>query len=141
MKAAALAKELSVRIYTIGVGAEQMLMQTSMGQRLVNRSEDLDEKTLDAIAQETGGRYFRAKDTSGLASVYKQLDRLEPVSADPVYVRPSISLFYWPLAAAMLISMAMALSMLMLRITVAVNARTKAPGGTKAPASTTGQMT
>ena len=123
MKAAALARELGVRIYTIGVGAEQMLVQTSMGQRIVNPSEDLDEKSLDAIATETGGRYFRANDTSGLASVYKQLDKLEPVSADPVFVRPSVSLFFWPLAAAVLLTLMMILSILLPRLTSAVSTR------------------
>lgn len=143
MKAAALAKELGVRIYTIGVGAEQMLVQSSMGQRIVNPSEDLDEKTLDAIATETGGRYFRANDTSGLASVYKQLDKLEPVSADPIFVRPSVSLFFWPLAIAVLLTALMILSMLLSRMTSALNNRPSTRRNTppNTPGSVTGQST
>ena len=116
IKATALAKELGVRIYTIGVGAEQMQVQTSFGRQLVNPSEDLDEQTLTAIASETGGQYFRATDTRGLASIYQQLDKLEPVSADPMFVRPSVSLFFWPLSAATLLSLMMILGMLTPRL-------------------------
>ena len=120
LKATELAKELGIRIYTIGVGAEQMQMQTGMGRRLVNPSEDLDEETLATIASETGGQYFRATDTQGLASIYKQLDKLEPVSADPIFVRPSVSLFFWPLSAAALLTVLMILGMLTPRLSGAL---------------------
>ncbi|ASJ75678.1 VWA domain-containing protein [Granulosicoccus antarcticus] len=139
MKAATLAKELGVRIYTIGVGAEQMVVQSSMGQRIVNPSEDLDEETLAAIASQTGGRYFRANDTSGLASVYKQLDKLEPVSADPVFVRPSVSLFFWPLAAAVLLTALMIISMLLPGMVAAFNKRGSTTSNTRR--RSTGQAT
>ena len=63
---------------------------------------DLDEKTLTAIAQKTGGRYFRARDTEELNKIYQLLDQLEPVEKDKRYFRPHSELYFWPLAVALL---------------------------------------
>lgn len=99
--AAEIAKELGIRIYTIGVGAERVAVNTAFGRRIVNPSEDLDEETLSRIADMTGGQYFRATDVDGLASVYRAIDQLEPVEGDPVHIRPSVALYYWPAGAAL----------------------------------------
>jgi len=104
LQAAALARDYGVRIYTIGVGAGQMVMQTAFGQQLVNPSQDLDETTLKQIADMTGGLYFRAQDLRSLAGIYAELDRLEPASGEPMFVRPSVSLFYLPLGAALVLT-------------------------------------
>lgn len=109
MAAAELARDLGIRIYTIGVGAEAMAMQTQFGPRMVNPSEDLDERSLTRIADLTGGQYFRATDVKGLAEVYHDIDLLEPVSGDPTYVRPTVALFYWPAGVAFLLAMLMTL--------------------------------
>ena len=63
--AAELAARDNIRIYTIGVGADEMRMPGLLGRisgRTTNPSADLDEETLQSIADSTGGRYFRAKD-------------------------------------------------------------------------------
>ena len=65
-QAARLAEQAGVRIYTIGVGADEMLVQTFFGTRRVNPSRDLDEKLLQTIASLTGGQYFRARSTEGI---------------------------------------------------------------------------
>ena len=98
LKAAELAKELGLKIYTIGVGADSMEVQSFFGTRVVNPSADLDEVTLSKIASLTGGTYFRAKDTKGLESIYEQLDVLEPVVQEAETLRPQIALYYWPLS-------------------------------------------
>ena len=103
LQAARLARKLGIRIYTIGVGADRMVVQTAFGRQIVDPSEDLDEKTLAEIAKLTGGRYFRAKDVKSLAAIYAELDKLEPVSGDPQFVRPSVSLFFWPLGLALVL--------------------------------------
>ena len=113
MQAAQLAKELGIRIYTIGVGAQRALVHTPFGSRIVNPSEGLDEKTLLQIAQLTGGQYFRAQDVESLANIYAELDSLEPASADSAIIRPSIGLFFWPLSAALLLVVLLAMSLLM----------------------------
>ncbi len=101
LAAADLAKTLGVKIYTIGVGADRMVVNTGFGQQVVNPSEDLDEATLTQIATRTGGLYFRATDLGGLADIYREIDRMEPIAADPLFLRPTVALFYWPLGAAL----------------------------------------
>jgi len=109
MQAAELAKDLGIRIYTIGVGANRMAVQTVFGREIVNPSEDLDEAMLTKIATLTGGQYFRAQDVKSLAGIYAQLDKLEPASGEPVYIRPSVSLYFWPLSAALILTILLAL--------------------------------
>jgi Ca-activated chloride channel family protein len=67
---------------------------------VVNPSADLDEDTLRAIAERTGGQYFRARDTESLVEIYRMLDELEPVESDAETIRPVDELFHWPLALA-----------------------------------------
>lgn len=113
LKAAALAKELGIRIYTIGVGGEARAVNTAFGRQLVNPSQDLDEGTLREIAAETRGKYFRATDVAGLAAIYEDINKLEPVSGDPLHVRPEVALFFWPagLALALMALMGLIIAM------------------------------
>jgi Ca-activated chloride channel family protein len=110
LKAAELAAENQLKIYTIGIGADEMLVRSFFGAQKVNPSQDLDEKTLTAIAEKTGGVYFRARNTDELNKIYQLLDQLEPVEKDKQYFRPRSELYYWPLAGALLLAAAIALS-------------------------------
>lgn len=98
LKAAALAAKEGLTIYTIGIGADEMEQETVFGTQRVNPSADLDEKTLKGIADATGGRYFRARDTAQLDEVYGIVDKLQPVKQDKQSFRPRQTLFYWPLS-------------------------------------------
>lgn len=80
-----------------------MIVRSIFGSRRVNPSADLDEKTLSAIADKTGGRYFRARDTEQLEKIYELLDELEPIEKDTQRFRPQTALFYWPLAIALIL--------------------------------------
>jgi len=100
LKAAEIAAQHHLKIYTIGIGADEMVVRSLFGTRRVNPSADLDEKTLRAIADTTGGRYFRARNTEELEQIYALLDQLEPVEKDKQFFRPRTDLFYWPLAVA-----------------------------------------
>lgn len=100
-----IAKETGIKVYTIGIGADEMLVKGFFGSRRINPSADLDEGLLRQIAEETGGQYFRARDTQQLANIYKVLDQLEPVEDDPIQLRPIQALFYWPLLFALFGSM------------------------------------
>jgi len=82
LQAADLAAQYHLKIYTIGIGADEMLVRSFFGTQKVNPSRDLDEKTLTAIAEKTGGRYFRARNTQELQQIYQLLDQLEPVEKD-----------------------------------------------------------
>ncbi len=102
LKAAQLAAEQGLKIYTIGIGADEMTVGSFMFKRQVNPSVDLDEKSLNGIAEQTGGRYFRARDTAELENIYVMLDQLEPVEKDQEVFRPVTALYPWPLGAALL---------------------------------------
>ena len=104
IKAAELAAEHHLKIYTIGIGADEMVVRSFFGARKINPSVDLDEDTLTTIAEKTGGRYFRARNTEELEQIYHILDQLEPVEKDKQYFRPRSELFYWPLSFALLIA-------------------------------------
>ena len=106
LKAAELAAQAELKIYTIGIGADEMLVRSLFGTRRVNPSQDLDEKTLRAIAEETGGRYFRARDMAELERIYQSLDDLEPVDSGARHFRQVYALYPWPLAAAVLLALA-----------------------------------
>jgi len=104
LKAAELAADNHLKIYTIGIGADEMIVRSFFGSRKVNPSRDLDEGTLKAIADKTGGRYFRARNTEELNKIYHILDELEPVEKDKQYFRPKTELYHWPLAIALLLA-------------------------------------
>ncbi len=108
LQAAKLASDMGLRIYTIGVGADRMRVDSFFGSQIVNPSRDLDEKTLTGIAEVTGGAYFRAKDTQGLAEIYQKLDELEPTLSEEETFRPVKSLFYYFLAMAILLGFILA---------------------------------
>ncbi len=100
----ALAKKIGLRIYTIGIGASQMQVESFFGTQVINPSKDLDESMLKAIAKQTGGQYFRAHDTKELEKIYAQIDKLEPVDSDKETFRPIQALFMYPLGAAMMLA-------------------------------------
>jgi len=112
LKAAELAASHGLKIYTIGIGADEMIRQSLFGRQRINPSQDLDEKTLTAIAESTGGLYFRARDTAELDRIYQQLNELEPVEVDKQTLRPVQSLYMWPLGLGLVVSMLMATLMI-----------------------------
>lgn len=104
MIAARLAAEEGIKIYPIGIGADPQQGGIA-GLFGLNPGLDLDEPSLRAIADATGGEYFRARDSSELRAIEQQLDRLEPVAQQPTLARPARALYAWPLSAALLLSM------------------------------------
>ncbi len=109
IQSAKLAKQESVKIYTIGIGADIAAVDTFFGQRFINPSADLDEETLTEIAKLTQGKYFRAKTLNELRAVYDELDTLEAIAADTEVMRPKKELYFIPLAIALCLSMVIAI--------------------------------
>lgn len=101
--AARLAAEEGIKIYPIGIGADPQQGGIA-GLFGLNPGLDLDEPSLRAIAEVTGGEYFRARDSQELRAIEQQLDRLEPVAQQPTLARPAQALYAWPLSAALLLS-------------------------------------
>jgi len=85
LKAALVAKELGIKIHTVGIGSNDPVSIDVpggiFGQRVLSRVE-FDEATLKEIAELTGGVYFNASSLEGLKEVYAEIDRLEKSDAD-----------------------------------------------------------
>lgn len=104
LKAAELAKAEGVRVHTIAFGGSGSY--SLFGVPIpTGGGDDIDEDGLRKIAEQTGGRFFRARDTEELAGIYAELDRLEPVKAAGPSVQPKVERYYWPLGAALLIGL------------------------------------
>ncbi len=75
-----IAKAFQIKVYTIGVGTDGYAPQpvnTPLGVVMQQAKVSIDEKQLKAIAAETGGKYFRAKNNEGLTGIYDEIDQLE----------------------------------------------------------------
>ena len=90
--AAELAKTCGVRVYTIGVGARGMApypVMTPWGIDVQNMQVEIDEELLEQIADNTGGRYFRATDNTKLTEIYAEINEMEKtrtsIESFPVY--------------------------------------------------------
>lgn len=102
LKAAEFARDSGVRVHTVafgGVGGDLSVF----GFRLPvpGGGEQIDEATLQAVAEATGGRMFRARDAEELAGIYAEIDRIEPVRRPGQALRPRVELYHWPLGAAL----------------------------------------
>lgn len=91
LDAAYMAKNDSIKIYTLGIGNPEA------------PGSDLDEETLKSISEITGGKYFRAIDHSQLEEAYKVLNELEPMEFEEEENKPITELFFYPTIAALLL--------------------------------------
>lgn len=101
-----LAVAKNVTIYSVGIGADVMIQKSLFGKRRVNPSSELDEESLQRIADETGGHYFRARSSEDMSQIYQLLDQLEPVEQEQQQMRPLTALYYYPLAVALILTFA-----------------------------------
>ncbi|MBN6152314.1 VWA domain-containing protein [Xanthomonas sp. AmX2] len=104
LKAAELARAEKVRVYTIAFGGSGYSL-FGMSVPAGGGDDQVDEDTLRKIAQDTGGRFFRARDTDELVSIYAELELLEPVRSAGPAVRPRIERYVWPLSAALVLGL------------------------------------
>ena len=80
MTAAEIAKSLGIRVYTIGVGTNNVApypMPVAGGVQYVNIPVEIDTKTLAAIASTTNGEFYSATNNAKLREVYQEIDKLE----------------------------------------------------------------
>ncbi len=104
LKAAELAKEDGIKIYTIGLGSEADPRALTNDFFNMNASADLDEDTLTKIADMTDGRYFRATDAESLNSIYQTINQLETVKQEQATARPQKEYYFWFVGLALLLS-------------------------------------
>ncbi|TAJ15501.1 VWA domain-containing protein [Marinilabiliaceae bacterium JC017] len=104
LDAANLAKVDSVTIYTLGIGEPYV------------PGTDLDERTLKEMAEVTGGSYFSVIDPEQLEAVYTTIDRLEPLEWEEEQYKPTVSLYHYPLAVALVLILVHQLLMALIRL-------------------------
>ncbi|MEW6512116.1 MAG: VWA domain-containing protein [Bacteroidota bacterium] len=114
LTAAQIAQTFGIRIYTVGVGTQGEApypVMTPFGKRYQNVPVDVDEKTLQQIAQMTNGQYFRATNNRTLKQIYADIDRMEKTRIEVRSYRSATELFYgWAMvgAAALLLEFLLA---------------------------------
>lgn len=99
-----LAKKSNVKIYTIGVGNEQSMLQ-SFFSSITGMKVNRDNPELKALAAETAGQYFRAENTETLIKVYGAIDALEAAENEDNFVKNISELYYIPLLAAIILAL------------------------------------
>ncbi len=97
LDAADLAEKDSILVYTIGIGDPS------------GSGSDLDENTLEEIAEMTGAQYFRAIDADRLEEIYEELDKLEPIEYEEEEYKPTTLLYYYPLGGAIVLALILSL--------------------------------
>jgi len=114
LTAAGLARSLGVKIYTVGAGTRGMAPypfdDPIFGRRIRQVQVDLDERTLQAIADSTGGLYFRATDLPTLEQIYTRIDELEKTEVEQeefVEYRDIGAPLLWPALALVLLELAL----------------------------------
>jgi len=116
LEAAKLAAEWGIRVYTIGIGAAPPRGPDDAFMALLRRGRGVDERTLSAIAEETGGRFFLAGDAETLREVYAAIDALEKTRIESIeYTDYEERFAPFALAGLALLGLALGLSSTMLR--------------------------
>ncbi len=107
--AASLASKYGIKIYAVGVGSEGPVPLPIKRQNpFTGEIEtvyqhirgEIDEKTLSAIANETGGEYFRATDARAMSAVLTRIDQLEKTRLTAPKTEAVTELYAWPLSGA-----------------------------------------
>ena len=105
--AAEAAASLKVKVYTIGVGSRgqaPMPGRDMFGRKVYQMmAVDIDEDTLQKIADKTGGKYYRADNAEKFQAIYAEIDKLEKTEASINKYTEYKELFPWVLAAGLLI--------------------------------------
>jgi Ca-activated chloride channel homolog len=107
LKAAQMANNAHIKIYTIGLGSTQAKGIWGI------HDGGPDNEVLQKIANETNGKFFFAGSAEQLKTVYEDLDKIESTEQKPEYYRPTFQLYPYPLAIALLLSMLLAIPILL----------------------------
>lgn len=105
LAAAEAARALGVKVYTIGVGVRgkaPIPVRNEAGKvQVIMATVDVDEKTLQAVARETGGQFYRATDTDSLQQIYEQINRYETSAQSVQKFEHVEELYRWTLYPAL----------------------------------------
>lgn len=108
LKAAEIAKTLGVRVYTVGIGTEGVVMSPAQrnpdgSYAFAPRYMRFDTQLLEEIAAMTGGKFYRAFSARDLQAIYAEIDRLEKTKIEVTTVRRTTDYFHWFIGAAVLL--------------------------------------
>lgn len=100
LTAAAVAKSLGVRVYTVGIGSEGTVMsptrQNSDGSfAFAPRQMTFDTRLLEEMATATQGKFYRARSADDLNDIYKEIENLEKTKVKTTALRRTSELFFW----------------------------------------------
>jgi Ca-activated chloride channel family protein len=99
LTAAEAAQALGVKVYTIGVGTRGMAPMPVFfgGRRMGEQMQpvDIDEETLQKMADRTGGKYYRADNAVRFQAIYSEIDKLEKTEKDIKKFAQHRELFAW----------------------------------------------
>jgi Ca-activated chloride channel homolog len=105
LAAAEAARALGVKVYTIGVGVRgkaPIPVRDEAGNiHVVMAYVDVDETTLQSVANDTGGQFYRATDTDSLQKIYEQINRYETSAQSVEKFEQVEELYRWPLFPAL----------------------------------------
>ncbi|MBK6768361.1 MAG: VWA domain-containing protein [Ardenticatenales bacterium] len=104
LTAAEAARALGIKVYTIAAarsGQVPVPVDGFFGPRVAYQESQIDEETLRAIADATGGAFFRAQDTAALREIYAQIDKLEKSTVELRQWTRYRELFAWWLGPAL----------------------------------------
>jgi Ca-activated chloride channel family protein len=96
--AAEIAKTFGIRVYTIGVGTTGIVnrpVQTQYGIQYQQVQSEFDAKSLQQIANMTGGKYYNATDNEKLRQIYQDIDKLEKTKISVQQYSKKEEQFYW----------------------------------------------
>jgi Ca-activated chloride channel family protein len=94
LRAAEIARDKGVTIHTVAMGDPEAAGEQA-----------LDEATLEALAEKTGGAFYHADDRADLERIYASLDRLNPRQVETASYRPERELYFWPMGFAIVLSL------------------------------------
>ena len=106
LKAAELAKTFAIKVYTIGVGTRgqaPFLQDGFFGKHYIYQQVDIDEDTLREVANITGGKYYRATETTELEKIYAEIDQLEKTEVKVKEYTQYNELFHWFLIVGLIL--------------------------------------
>jgi Ca-activated chloride channel family protein len=113
LEAAKIAAKYGIRIYTVGLGSNQVVVPSLLGPQILTGGDyELDEETLKQIAETTRGIYFHASNPEELKNVYHHLNQIEPRASEKEIFRPKTPLYYWPLGLAFVLCLSMLITII-----------------------------
>lgn len=119
LTAAETAKTMGIKVYTIGVGTQGIApfpQKTLFGTILQQIQVEIDEELLSKIADETGGKYFRATDNNSLRNIYAEIDRMEKTEIETTSIQKHTEQYrFWALLAILFMAMEVIMRWVVLR--------------------------